>query len=292
MYFLGVSLSDWLKKEFGQHGFSSRTFYGEAYAATLWSYLGESALSTKALAAMEEKKREYQEVKDHNEFILYAHYLINGAIQENIPLLRAIRQKPTNWILLRLLLRIITASGVRRNALIFIAVLVVRINRLKGGLLLDRRLGRMILKDRREAYRSDQYHAFMLVMLADLWNVTKKNFFKKVFFDGLFFVMESYKKNGEVIAVGRGKKQLFGYAALIYAFSVGYAYSSDERYLRMLDHILAFIEAHHRADGMPLPLVLVDGEEKQYWESYNNYYDYAPFAGALFLRSHRLICNK
>lgn len=105
---------------------------------------------------------------------------------------------------------------------------------------------------------------------------------------------------GEFNFIGRGQRQSFGYASGVLAFVTAAAYLEDSRYLRLARNIFDLLASFQGTDGS-IPLVArrdqpaffgtpdVHTRHRMGWFSYNNYFDYTPFAAALLQISSGII---
>jgi len=289
-----ASLANFLSQKLTTDGFPERSFYGETLAAAFWSHFeGKFSKEQRLALSVYQKRLANSGVKIHKEFNLYGLMHILGRDKKTSSLLdirsfpEPLYKKPTNWILLRALEKIKLGGKISRIFWANFAVLVVSLNR-QDGLILDRRLGRVLRGDRSEEYKSYQYHAFMLVLLYELFEVTRAGFLSKSFRDGLDFLLGKMEPNGKVIYMGRGREQIFGHSAFICALALRYRDSKNDKYLEALGKAVTYLTKFQNKNGS-FPLVLRVGDDRALWESYNNLYDYLPFAGLMLMRSAKAI---
>ncbi len=285
-----VRLRDSLSQSVEKDGFAERTFYAEAFAAVVFSYdtLG-SVLYKNLLSATKVKWNASEDVRQHLEFLWYAQELFSENEDQNplnLPMKfsHTIRVKPTNWILLRLLHYVRHGSKRSRWIYVLLAKFVVQAN-WKDKMILDRGIGAMVRAEVKSDYASQQYMAFMLVLLSDLYELTGDLFFKTKFFSGLDVLRISWKKQGFEFTKGRGAYQLFGASSFVYALSWAVTqHDDDDELLQDLNIAILHLSSFQNVDGS-FPLVLRDGENKDLWESYNNSYDYQAFCAVMLMRS-------
>ncbi len=150
-----------------------------------------------------------------------------------------------------------------------------------------------------------QYHAFSTALLGlqvyesrAIDRFTRKRFLKALEALDLLTL-----PGGQCNYWGRGQGQIFGYTAAILAFALGYQILGDLHYLQRAWEIISYIKRYVREDGS-MPLVLREEEpptpvkpnvnDPRFlgWYSYNNYFDYLAFAGALLLKTSTILSRK
>ncbi len=275
-----------------KNGFNERSFYGESYSALILLMLNYPEKSINKFIDFY-KKKDKSGKHFHWEFNNYAwqeFYLRskNPTVKSFIRPLKFATffgEKVTNWILLRSLVRIKTGEITKKIIAEFQIFLVLLLNKV-GPLFADNKLSRFFLKKR---FLSIQYHCFCLALIGELllWK-KKKSFLTKDFFAGIDYMVNKIKNNPNPINQGRGKKQIFGYGALIYALSVAYVITNKKEYWDCLVKVLNYVLKYKKEDGS-FPLVLTKNDDRSLWYPYNNYYDYLPFFAYYLLKSYELL---
>lgn len=129
------------------------------------------------------------------------------------------------------------------------------------------------LRESRDLALSDQYHAFSSYLLDELRRVDAEPRIAELS-DRCAAIVLANARRGDVNSRGRGRAQIFGYAA---AFRVLVARGENEVAHDVLDRL----EAARWAPGL-FPLCLEDKERhfgmQAGWHGYNRYFDYAAFA--------------
>ena len=271
--------------------FLSRDFYGKAFAALLWCEFGLDENVSLALRAILKLRETGFPQNYHFEFNRYA----LGKIAELYPTYRRVDSyfrrnefagtRVANWITLRAACRFSIGSVIQSFLGVLELTAVLTYFTSKSGL----------IDDKRHDY-SMQYNAFSLAILGDI--ALKKKFYCKPFLRRLDAFSGLCLPGGQCNYIGRGSLQSFGYSSAILAFSYGFVLTGVKSYLRYIQDILSFLEEHQADDGS-LPLVLngrQEGSPDKFdllsadylgWYSYNNYYDYLPFSGALLVLAAR-----
>jgi hypothetical protein len=288
-------LTNFLQTHLSTDGFDSRTFYGEIFMAVACQYCdSDKKIIQDALQGHKNKLLLSLETKQHQEFHLYAYNFLEESNkmslgEPNLHFKHTIRVKPTNWILLRGLSKIRYGNTLDRITWKFLLPIIIRYNQIDGQIL-DRGIGAMIRCDKQEKYKSDQYQAFMLVLLTDLFEQTKNAFYLQAFNKGLTSLLKQLTANGEVIRSGRGKNQIFGYASIIYALTWSITKQKKNEFIPILQNIFNYFQEFQNQDGS-YPLVLKNNDDPSQWESYNNLFDYLPFTATMLFRSFSLTKN-
>ncbi|MCX6715029.1 MAG: hypothetical protein NTX72_04395 [Candidatus Uhrbacteria bacterium] len=283
------SLTSFLETHLTKNGFSSRTFYGEIFTAVASQYCdSDRQIIQDALSGHQKKLLESEDARNHQEFHIYAYALLNKAIRTSLPIpnihfSHTIRAKPTNWILLRGLAKIRFGSAFDKWFWKKILPIVIRVND-RDGFILDRGIGALMRGEEKESHLSDQYQAFMLVVLTDLYELTHNPFYLTTFRKGLNALLAHQKETAEVIRFGRGRGQIFGYGSLVYALSWSLTQDGPNSNETALQKTCAYLFSFQNEDGS-FPLVLTKGDDPSLWESYNNLFDYLPFLAVMLWRS-------
>lgn len=281
--------------------FPAREFYGKAFAALLWSMTGPTFRTNTeaALRSIAAANRGLLPVGYHFEFNRYALLKLFAArpnfgnIDQVMPIERYRGTRVANWTLLRAFCRLHSGHLSQRTIGRAEVAVVHRWFSDKSGL----------IEDQRGAYTS-QYHAFCAALLGELTagplNDSKRtlSWFKQATDSFVQWILPG----GQCNYIGRGSLQSFGYAAAILALAHASRAFGDPNYVEKAAEIFRFVKRFQRVDGS-LPLVLREGQEGQPdtfdlqdpvyagWWSYNNYYDYLPFSGALLRLAAELFQN-
>lgn len=261
--------------------FPERTFYGEAFAACAWHVRGEYRDTADRALSFADTRTE-TEACWHEEFVLYARTMCGDADGRVSRFTHSVFEKPTNWLLLRSYI-ILRRGGARAAAASWMVRLLLLANQERSGLIIDRRIGRMIRRDVQDSYGSTQYHAFMAAVLTDIIRTRKDAFLERRLQRAVTYLLGEIDETGRMHSRGRGAAQLFGYASAVYTLS---AHKKHETLERMIGFIQVFQDEHGA-----FPLVLVQGDDRTQWESYNNLFDYLPFALWMFERARSEIAN-
>lgn len=286
-------LMHYLHTQLTPSGFEARTFYGEIFTLLGCEYSDSECTFTQDLVKGHvEKLKTLEEARQHQEFHLYAYSLLSSTYQAffdapNLHFKHTIRAKPTNWILLRGIAKIRFGSIFEKQFWKWILPIVIQYNT-RDGFILDRGIGAMIRKEEKDVYLSDQYQAFILVLLADLFDLTKNPFYLTSFEKGLTALLSHQTETGEIIRSGRGRKQIFGYGSILYALSWSIIKQHKDENISSLQQIFKHVRSFQNTDGS-FPLVLTKGDDPSLWERYNNLFDYLPFLATMLYRSAHLL---
>lgn len=280
-------LASFLTGNLGDKGFKERSFYGEAFLAGLL-FQDNYSLAEKCLNWQIEKSRLSKEVAAHKEFHLYP-FGKTASLPEYFtstvfPI--SLKEKPTNWILLRTLCKVKNGNPLQSTIWQIVSLIVLTVN-YKHGLLVDRRIGRVIKRDLSEEYLSHQYHSFMLAILIDIYESTGNKLYQHFFWKGLGYMTGQIENNGRIKPKGRGQEQLLGYASLIYSLAWAQKNRPKENYEQLLKATVDYTINFQKPDGS-FPLVLKAGDDKSMWETYNNLFDYLPFTALMLKRAAQL----
>jgi hypothetical protein len=308
MFQMTERIGTYLERSLGEDGnFPSRSHYGEAFACDLWHRLGGSFTRQipkvlDAIGKWDEMKVELNRPDESQwEFILYGLLpsfaddpvvkgeFFNSWVESN--------PRVTNYRLLRALATMRAGRSSRSRAAIYGGWPTVRPPGSRYSLALP---ATGFIQDRIGSY-SSQYHAFSAALLFDLARETSFPFLMRRFRRATDVIVDLCLSNGDFNYVGRGQEQLFGYGSAIYALAAAYSVSGETGYLDALQSILGRLEKFQRPDGS-LPLVLNELEQGhdpavsntdtsvQYgWYSYNNLFDYLPFAGSMIRRAAEIL---
>ena len=300
---LAEGLARYLASKFdvGQ-GFPSREFYATAFASWLWSYY-PARFSSQIQAAFELLRRVEKPQKGPNRFHWeFVRFAVSNALL-NLQSKKSAKQilgkehfaytRVANWTLLRSTTRLL-GRGVGQATLAFF-------ERIGALLYYQRPWG--LIEDERER-PSLQYHAFSTALLGlQVCDCkVRDRFTRKRFLKALEVLDLLTLPGGQCNYWGRGQGQAFGYAAAILAFALGACITGEAYYIRRAHEVLGYVKRYVRLDGS-LPLVLRPDEPPDPlrpnlldprflgWYSYNNYFDYLAFVGALLAKTATLVID-
>lgn len=274
------TLLDFLKAHYTTTGgFDERTFYGESFTAASLALL---AIESKWQDNLQKSffSRIAATSDTHPEFNYYAWQHLpsskqNTHLQEYLkrPIFNQLFvRKVSNWVLLRALVRVKTQKKLQVTTGLMQALSVVALNT-SNGFITDNTL-RSIHK--KKSSISSQYHAFATLLLGEIYLSTQITYFKIKFLEGLEVSLSEVTAHGEFIMKGRGEKQIFGYASLLYSLSLGYSLIKDERYLQTFEKVFTFLQPYFlKREG--IDFILSESMRDRYTYSYNNLLDYIPF---------------
>ncbi len=136
--------------------------------------------------------------------------------------------------------------------------------------------------------RPIQYHIFTVAIVHRLWLLTQETSLKRWFDAGIDYFMPFVDPDGEFNYVGRGHRQIFGYAAAIYALEASYKENSDERCQAAADKIFEYLMRFKRGNHFPLVLNERPDEERAGWYDYHHLTVYNAFLGVWLGMAHLL----
>lgn len=286
------NLSKYLaSKQTPQGNFPGRNFYGETFSALLWSYFDERFKTNIKRAIRAYIKIDKSNKNYHWEFNNYALYRLHLRTRdpEILELVKGAKfrgNNVTNWILLRAVCRL--HRNISQDKVLAYIELRKAMNRQKEGFFLDDK-----------SSKSFQYHCFSTALMADAFILTKNQSYKRSFLEGVNFINKFIMPNGNVLYVGRGQEQIFGYGALIFILEYAYTLTQNSVFKDSAQRVLSYLLRFCREDGS-FPLVLRDKEvdypatidvsDRKYlgWYAYNNYFDYLPFLGYYLIKAHEI----
>lgn len=283
---------DYLTTQWNGNEFSKRSFYGETFFALTLALLNQEPTKQQELLLAYEQK-DWSNLLPHDEFNLFALSRIreiSGKKQlahKGIHCRTLFLRKVSNWIFLRSLLRLREGTLIQRfiaKAQISIVYTVNNYNEY----ITDNTL-RMFYT--RKNSISSQYHAFATLLLGLIAKQTDNKRYHKKFARAINTIeKEILEHNGNTNTIGRGKKQLFGYAASAYALILANHLFNQPRFLEYSYVILKHIHTFQKENGS-LPLVLTNDKEeaKTLLHSYNNIFDYLPFSLWCLAESKKLL---
>lgn len=270
------------------HPFKWRSYYAESFSLNLLSMSGLLEKKCKEKLLIRYERMDKTDPEFHWEFnnyalLCYVRTTNDLSVGKYLTPLHFKNTPCTNWTLLRSNARLL--AGAETDRAIKEAKRKIRGYQLRSGLILDD-----------PGVRSFQYHCFSLAMIAEIYGETGDTYFLDSFVRGLNFIRQFVLSNGDTLYVGRGQEQSFGYAALIYALSLGMKYLEDKSINADLRVVSEFVLSFQRKDGS-FPLVMNDAAPKTVheeisrnrnlpgWYPYNNYYDYLAFMGYFLAKS-------
>jgi len=296
-----LKIADFLEKSFSkENGFNCREYYGTAFSIWLWSLLGKDfdkvrleALEYLSTITPPSFGRQY-----HWEFVRFALGEAKnlgglGAYSSTKQLLgdeKFCRTRVANWTMLR--------STVRLRDGGFFNKLLAHLERHIALLVFQRSSG--FIEDTR-CDPTSQYHAFSTALLGlqILRSPIAKRMHIKRFSKAINALDRLVFPSGDSNVLGRGQKQSFGYSASILAYILAGEIFSNSYYIEKSFLIEKYISSFFRGNHS-IPLVLRKGEkfvisevdttdpEFSGWYSYNNFFDYLSFTGALIAFSYEI----
>jgi len=289
--------------------FPTKTYYGEAYAVSLWNSYGEKYANEvhQSLDAISNWESLDGTLQKNERFIweFVVHALTDPLIGpvDDPDLIERWKECPhmvTNYRLMRYISRLRTGRQSKRSSVIK-ALWTTFHPPSSGKKWPDDRSG--FIKDRHQDY-SIQYHAFSASLLFDIWRNASSKAILKRFIRAAEILRELQLPNGDIIFAGRGQRQTFGHASAIFVFSAAYSVTNEERYLTAAERSWSYMAEYQREDGS-YPLVLNTNEPDFPtgkpditkpglfgWYEYNDFFDYLPFAGWMLRRSAMVLANK
>jgi len=297
-YSIAYKIAKYLAKEQNNNGsFLGRNFCAQTFSTLLWSYFrDEFELNIQSAINYYTKKDKRGSVLFPHpwEFNNYAllHYHIKTKDPKISPLignLRFVGDRVANWTLLRATCRFLKGgflNVVKANLELIRVLLWFQ----KNGFIFDE-------TGHANESRSLQYHCYSMALLAEIYELTRKEFIKKRFLQGVDYITRLILPNGDALYVGRGQEQIFGYAALVYVLEYAHKLTKRLAYKQKADKVMSYLLKFQREDSS-FPLVLRE-EEKEYpeeidpqddrflgWYGYNDYFDYLSFLGYYLMKAH------
>jgi hypothetical protein len=274
------------------NGFSSRSFYGETFSLNLLyqnSILDEKSknILIRSFENIDKANTDYHWEFNNYALLQYLQISQDDTVKKYLEPLKFKNTPVTNWTLLKSVARLLA----NKNKRLAIEEAKEKIEKfqLKSGLILDK-------KDD----KSFQYHCFSMAMIAEIYEETQDEYFRKSFLKGVDFIRNFILSNGETLYIGRGQNQSFGYGALIYILSLAYKYTNDKTLLGNLEKVYKFLMQFQKDDGS-FPLVMngvkndipkvTNPKDTNYsgWYPYNNYFDYLPFMGYFISKAVQIL---
>lgn len=262
-------------------GYKGRSFYGETFtAATLALRQEDNDWQGELLNRY--KIRESKVPENHeefNNFALLEYIAADGPFSKNCeelikPFKRIFLRKVSNWVLLRNLVRLRRGGMINFIVAKFQVSLILKFNRL-GKYITDNTLRSY---HKRKSSVSSQYHGFANLLVYLIGRELNEARYNQMFIDALEPLISEQTEEGEINLHGRGEKQIFGYAVILYSSLVAYKLTGEHRYLTFFKKGLGYLKGFQLSNGK-IPLVLLEDQTraKEFWYSYNNDFDYLPF---------------
>ncbi|MBI2148932.1 hypothetical protein HYU23_04580 [Candidatus Woesearchaeota archaeon] len=129
---------------------------------------------------------------------------------------------------------------------------------------------------------SFQYHAYILALLVQYYEILPTIKLKKAIQDGINFLIRVTDNNGDFNYYGRGQKQIFGYTSAIFTLSKWYKITNDKNYLSYSKLIYNFIKPYIRKGAI---VMNKDQKLRAGWYKYNYGMEYLLFAKVYLLLS-------
>ena len=132
---------------------------------------------------------------------------------------------------------------------------------------------------------SFQYHAYIVALLYQYYQLRPTERIKKAFLHGVDFLLPFVDQQGDFNYFGRGQKQVFGYVAYVYALHGAAILTNNYFYRTVARKIEKYITPplqHKKIVVNSLP------EQKVGWYAYNNRADYLSFAACYAFLSMRI----
>lgn len=288
---ISTFIFDWLQDK---NSFECRSFYGETFTLALLQRTGLLDNGTKIKLLESYDLIDKNDSQFHWEFNNYAllDYYQNSKDESVKKFLNPLKFKNTsctNWTLLRSNARLM--AGIDKKLAIKEAKSKIKEFQLSSGLILDD-----------PGVKSFQYHCFSVAMIGEIYQYTGDKYFQNSFLKGVEFIRNFILSNGEVLYIGRGQNQSFGYGALIYILALAYKFTSDKTLLGDIKSVLTFLINYQREDGS-FPLMMngiektipkvIDMQDEEFvgWYPYNNYFDYLPFMGFFIAKADEVLNN-
>ncbi|CQR46230.1 hypothetical protein BN1058_00483 [Paraliobacillus sp. PM-2] len=275
------NLVNYLLKSVSRGNFSARTFYAETYFLLTLYQLDKKKYEIEIkdlLKSYCEKDKKYFNFHwEFNNYALQQYYSLSND-EEAYNLLYPLKfkgTKCTNWTMLRGLCRILTKKKYPLG-IFEITRKIVKYQDEFGFIRDEKRVNSL------------QYHCFSMALIAEAYQVTKKDFFKRSFLRAVDFISDFVLSNGTTNYIGRGQEQLFGYGPLLFSLVFAHNLTGDSKYEILARNVYSHLKSFVREDGS-LPLVLrkeeqsypmkIDVNDPNYlgWYNYNNYFDYTCF---------------
>jgi hypothetical protein len=151
---------------------------------------------------------------------------------------------------------------------------------------------------------SFQYHAYVLSLLYQYYDLTKNERIKQAFLKGVDFIISFINPEGDFSYYGRGQEQIFGYGALIHSLSGAYKITTDPKYSQLAKLVFSYSNKYNQRDNKKnnngtnkvstnWPIVINNSEDKKAgWYLYNNKIDYLSFYALYLLLASKNLKEK
>ncbi len=138
-------------------------------------------------------------------------------------------------------------------------------------------------------HHSFQYHAYILALLYQYHqlstNPKQQSKLQERFLKGVHFLIPFINQEGDFNYIGRGQRQIFGYASYIYALRAAAHLTSNSYYLSLSKKIEQFIEPYIR----DFEIVCSPNQDKKVgYYPYNNRSDYLSFTAYYLLLANEI----
>ena len=120
---------------------------------------------------------------------------------------------------------------------------------------------------------SFQYHCYVLALLFQYYQLTSDSRVKSAFLRGVQCMLPFVDQQGDCLYLGRGQKQVFGYASFIYALYGAASLTDNQYYADVAEKVFNYILPTLRAKE-----IVVRAEKGIGWYVYNTSADYLAFA--------------
>lgn len=269
-----------------------RSFYGESFTAAALATLGKNNDLQNTFVELFLRN---DEAPSHPEFNLFAwQAFLQKTTNNHIAALvsrprfkKIFLNKVSNWVLLRSLVRIQTGRHAQRWIGLLEAHLILRYNTYQGYIT-DNTL--RMLHERKKSV-SSQYHAFATLLVGLIAETLPSPTLQKKFIHYLHTSRAEITADGHLKMRGRGRQQLFGYAAMLYALALAFRYTKKKEYLLDFQNILTYITSFTQKNNGEIPIVLTNQDPTPYLYSYNNTVDYLAFLCFVLARTSRLLIS-
>lgn len=136
--------------------------------------------------------------------------------------------------------------------------------------------------------RPIQYHVFTVALVHRLLLLQENNNLRKWFDSGIEYLLPFIDPDAEFNYLGRGQRQIFGYAAAIYALEAAYQFERDDELLRKASGVFEFLLRYQEDRHFPLVLNEQPDEKRSGWYDYHHLTVYNAFLGAWLGLTHLL----